>query len=358
MSWLPVLSAVVLIHAGTALPARADAVPRQQTKTVMVASPVKGIVTKVFVKPGDMVQAGDILMQLDDKLAKNAVQAAEVQAEIAKQEYQKARADELEAEIDYVVTKKLGPVALDSEFVFTFLKSKWEKLIVEAKLRFHKIELAKAELGKAQFLMSEYQIKAPAGGAVVAIHQQMGEGVKELDTVIEIMVKNAAARQKKKTAKLASPVKGIIMNVLVEQGQKVKAGDVLVQLHDALAKKEVAIAEAQIKIAQEEYQSALATAKEAEKQHAVELKLPAAATGPEQIAIKKLIWDRAKAEANVRFQQIQLAKIALEKAKILLDQHQIKAPVDGTVAAIHRLAGEGVKELDTVIEIMVEEKKK
>ena len=163
----------------------------------------------------------------------------------------------------------------------------------------------------------------------------------------------ASARQKKKTIKVASPVKGIVSQVLVKEGQQVKPGDALVQLDDTLAKNGIKTAEAKVQIAKEEYKSAVSVEKEAEQQYIRELKLPPSG-GIQGIVIKKLIWDQMKHRARAQFYQTKLAELRLEEANILLEMHQIQAPVAGKVLAIHKQVGEGAKELDTVIEIVVE----
>ena len=62
-------------------------------KDVVVSSETSGRVTRVFVKVGDFVRAGQTLVQVDDELKKIAVDQAEAQLLAAETNFQKARSD-------------------------------------------------------------------------------------------------------------------------------------------------------------------------------------------------------------------------------------------------------------------------
>jgi hypothetical protein len=82
---------------------------------------------------------------------------------------------------------KGGPQAYTKEEL-AIKKFYWEKENAEQKVCFQAIKSAKHELEKAEIVHAQHRILAPAGGKIIKIHNDLGEAVKYLGTIIEIAV--------------------------------------------------------------------------------------------------------------------------------------------------------------------------
>ncbi len=110
--------------------------------------------------------------------------------------------------------------------------------------------------------------------------------------------------QSDETVQLAPEIAGRVSSIDFEEGTRVKAGDVLVQLDDALLRAEVADTEARLNLAKANNERA------------------------RQLARTGNVTDRSRDEAVANFET---ATAALELAKTRLDKHLLRAPFDGIV---------------------------
>jgi WD40 repeat protein len=139
-----------------------------------------------------------------------------------------------------------------------------------------------------------------------------------------------------------------------KEGEIIKPGQMLALVNPALAMKEVAVKQTQVLIAQQEYQSAVATEGEAHNQYKTELKLPiGVAASQESINIKKLMWDRQKYEAKAKEQAIKIAQTEAEKAQIVLQEHVIISKMKGTaiIKYIFKNDNGSVRALEDIVEL-------
>lgn len=134
-------------------------------------------------------------------------------------------------------------------------------------------------------------------------------------------------------AELAAAVPGVIAEVLVGEGQRVRAGDPIARLDDAAARAAVAVADA---AADRRGPLALAEARLAALEAA---RGPAStdASGPPPAPIREA---RARVLAAREELAVAAAAAALERRR--LDQHLVRAPFDGRVVRIHRELGEAI----------------
>lgn len=115
-------------------------------------------------------------------------------------------------------------------------------------------------------------------------------------------VRAIGSLQSDETVQIAPEIAGGISAIEFEEGQEVKAGDVLVRLDDALVRAEVTDAEARLSLA------------EANNERARQL----SRTGN--------VTDRSRDEAVTN---LATARAALDLAKARLDKHVLRAPFDG-----------------------------
>ncbi|MFO7892205.1 MAG: efflux RND transporter periplasmic adaptor subunit [Longimicrobiales bacterium] len=130
---------------------------------VKVGSRVSGVVTRIHANIGDMVQAGDVIAEIDD---------AEFRARVAQNEASLARA-RAEAELDRVNLERLRTMA-DREFV-----SRQQLDAAESALQVSRaqLRLAEANLESARIQLSYTRITAPIAGVVASVATQEGETV-------------------------------------------------------------------------------------------------------------------------------------------------------------------------------------
>lgn len=144
-------------------------------KDVVVSSETQGRVTKVYIKTGDRVKAGQILVQVDDELKKIAVEQAEAQLLAAETNYNKAKKDLERAEKLF----KTGDVA-DVEVEGNRLAAR------SAEAQYKSAQVA---LKYAQRQFNDAKIKSPISGYVASKKIEVGEIVapgREVANVIDI----------------------------------------------------------------------------------------------------------------------------------------------------------------------------
>jgi RND family efflux transporter MFP subunit len=192
-------------------------------------------------------------------------------------------------------------------------------------------------------------------------------------------------------ASIASPVAGVVANVLCQTGQTVRVGDPLIQLDDRLAKASVDQAKAnfdqaeaslaalkatprpdQLRIAQLAVEKAQTTVDFAQKNYARVKQLAADEITPAK-NLEQATQDLASAQSDLTTAQRQLeilkntptpedlrqenAKVAqsaaaLSAAKIQLQMMTITAPIDATVVSVSVNPGEAVDTTRTLVQLV------
>lgn len=117
-------------------------------------------------------------------------------------------------------------------------------------------------------------------------------------------VRAIGSLQSDETVQLAPEIAGRVATIDFEEGTRVKAGDVLVRLDDALLRAEVADTEARLNLARANNERA------------------------RQLSRTGNVTDRSRDEAVTNFET---ATAALALAKTRLDKHLLRAPFDGIV---------------------------
>jgi RNA polymerase sigma factor (sigma-70 family) len=142
-------------------------------------------------------------------------------------------------------------------------------------------------------------------------------------------------------------------------GDTVEEGDLLAQVDDRLARDELASKQASVEAAKAEWEAAVKTVKEAEQRYKTMEKLYGEAKNNtslvslEELRGAKLTWDRYFYEEISKRERIKIAESEMRQAETVLEQHQVRSRVRGTIKAIYKLPGEGVKKLEPVVRIQV-----
>ena len=151
-----------------------------------LAFAVRGKVAEVLVKPGDRVEAGDLLIRLDDSVqrASHALAKSQAEDETGVQLAEltvRFRKDELE--ITKSSETRGGANAQDvREAQFAF-----DRAEVELRSAISEQEQRRLSLEREAARLAEMQISSPIAGDVIETHKEAGETVDELTTVVTVV---------------------------------------------------------------------------------------------------------------------------------------------------------------------------
>ncbi len=190
--WAPLLL-LVLSSAGTDSSIAAEAVPvtlaevRAETlheqavlsgtaiahRRAALSPKVDGLVTELFVDEGSLLQSGDPILTLDDRLEAHAVDAAEAQVQEAEASHSDAQRIR-----DELLRLKQGRHASETD-----IRS------AEARVDMAAAALAaeRAALARAQEVKRRHRLTAPFAGMVVARAVEVGEWAKRDEPAVELV---------------------------------------------------------------------------------------------------------------------------------------------------------------------------
>ena len=135
---------------------------------------------------------------------------------------------------------------------------------------------------------------------------------------LEVAVSSAGIVEPLATVEVKSKASGEVLNVLVETGDLVAEGDLMVSIDPRIVRNRLAQSDAELKAAFSRRDIALTQMKRAES-------LVANGTLT-QSDLEQATLDLANAEA-----QVVTANVAVENARIAVDDTDIRAPIDGTI---------------------------
>lgn len=161
-------------------------------------------------------------------------------------------------------------------------------------------------------------------------------------------------RPKQKSVIISSEVAGRIVELSVKQGDKVRAGDVLVRLDDRQTKLDLDLKRARLQAALAEIQASYGILQEATvRAEAAKKLLDRAAISKEEYSTTILIRERYQLELAAKKAAAKIAEIEVENAQLVLSSHSIVSPADGTIHAVLKAKGELIKERQPLLEIKV-----
>ena len=154
-------------------------------------------------------------------------------------------------------------------------------------------------------------------------------------------------------AQVATEEPGLVLEILVEQGQAVTAGQLLARLNDERLAIEVRDAESQELAAQALVEERRAEAQWRERDLEMYQNLSQrSASNPKELYDAQAQVSIARAKLTAAERLIAASKARTDLLKKRLSDMQIKAPFDGLVIAKHAEIGEWVQEGDDVIELV------
>jgi RND family efflux transporter MFP subunit len=204
---------------------------------------------------------------------------------------------------------------------------------------------------------STFATERPQGVAVHGRHKFLANAVltterseaDALGTSPGVVASLPGIAQPSRRAVLSAPHEGILMEILVTEGDSVESGDVLARMDNRVAQAEVRLAETI-----RDRTAAISRARyELELAENVLNRLTAANT---QLAVSELEIDQARSRrdqaeavlAQAEEQAVE-ARFQLELAQARLESHNLRAPFPGIVVRIDGRAGESVTESDDLI---------
>lgn len=169
-------------------------------REVNVASQAEGVVKEVLVEEGDVVSAGQLLCRLDDSQSQIRLQSARQKLAQARLQLEKARIREEKADVqvkntrdEYERYQKLYAERLVSEREVAQVKYRLDELEhdqrasdSEARELTHRVEELEAEIEQSDLEISRTLILAPFSGVITARSVNLGQSVRNLDTVFKL----------------------------------------------------------------------------------------------------------------------------------------------------------------------------
>jgi macrolide-specific efflux system membrane fusion protein len=137
-------------------------------------------------------------------------------------------------------------------------------------------------------------------------------------------------------------------------GDRVKRGQLLAVLDDALPRVDLAIELAKREAAGADFLASKATFEEAQAKvdRLAQIRLTnAAAVSIEEYAQAVLVRDRYRHEVVSKQEQIKLTDAQVDRARAILSHYQVRSPVNGTITAVYRQAGEAVGQYEPLFQI-------
>lgn len=169
--------------------------------------------------------------------------------------------------------------------------------------------------------------RGDADGKPVPADAALRVDVKRQDLVVEVV--DTGKVQPKERIEVKSKVAGQVITVLVEEGRRVKKGEVLLQLDPIDFERDVARAEAEVAQARNSVKLA-------------ELDLDRKLRGEREGAVARIDVEYALNAVETKKISVRSAQIAVATARDRLRYTQIVAPIDGTVLELGIKAGEVV----------------
>ena len=132
-------------------------------------------------------------------------------------------------------------------------------------------------------------------------------------------------------------------------------GQLLARVDDRLGRDQLEIMQRKVAVAVSELAAAEKIKDEAftrfKTQEQLFSKADQKGTSQEDLRGSQLVWETKKYEAEAKKAAVDVANLELKKAQTVLQMHEIRSPVGGTIREITKRRGEAVRNLETVFVI-------
>lgn len=179
---VPCLRDGVLVFIGTPVKP-GEKLPGKQTATATVGQKK---ITYRTVHKADHVEAGQLLAQLDDRVARNELEIFESKVKAAQAEVEASDATAQEARVRVRRQEKLLQTASTSKEDFEAARLVWLRYESEAIAKKAELDTARLSVKKAELDLELYEVRSPVSGVIKSINKHAGEAVKQFETVFEI----------------------------------------------------------------------------------------------------------------------------------------------------------------------------
>jgi RND family efflux transporter MFP subunit len=145
----------------------------------------------------------------------------------------------------------------------------------------------------------------------------------------------------RRQATVSAKITGKVREVLIEEGQQVKAGDVLARLDDSEARVEVELRRAQVAAARAQRTEAEAASANARREYERQQEIAALKlTSASALDAARTEAEASVARASSQASAVRVAEEALQAALVQLDNTIVRAPFDGVVTVKAAQPGE------------------
>ena len=142
-----------------------------------VGAKMPGRVAKLLVREGDVVKAGDVLMELDDSGERSAIGASQARVAAARARAAASRASLAEVEQQIAREKALVERGVTGRATLEDLGARLKALDEAAKASEAEVRALAAEVESLRVALTDRKILAPIGGTVVSKPPEVGEVV-------------------------------------------------------------------------------------------------------------------------------------------------------------------------------------
>jgi RNA polymerase sigma factor (sigma-70 family) len=143
----------------------------------------------------------------------------------------------------------------------------------------------------------------------------------------------------------------------VKEGTAVQEGQLLALIDPSLAVDDVSIALAKLNAAEADRVAAEKTRDEAKKRwERAEMLFRKGSEAIENVQTAQLAYERYVSETVSKTESVKVAAGELKKAQTTLGMHEVRSRVRGVVTKVYKHPGEGVKPLEAVVQVRLDEK--
>lgn len=151
---------------------------RLQPETEVIIRPdVSGEIIELPVKEGDYVQQGDLLLRIKPDIYQARIDELNASLLAQRARFEQARANMLQAEIEFLTNKQLFERELISEMEFRQTENAFEAQKANVRATEFQIQSAQAQLRRSREELEQTVIRAPQNGTISRLSVERGERV-------------------------------------------------------------------------------------------------------------------------------------------------------------------------------------
>ncbi|HZF50629.1 MAG TPA: efflux RND transporter periplasmic adaptor subunit [Polyangiaceae bacterium] len=223
-------------------------------KVSQVAAKVFGKVSRVLVKQGQVVNEGDLLIELDAIDQEATVAAAEARVAAARARAAAAMAGKVEAERQAKRARSLAEGEVGSKATAEDLESRVESLAEQARASQAEVKAVQAEVAALRVGLKNHKVAAPISGTVISRPPEVGEnlgmmatglssqgGTIEIADLTSLVVETDVPEQRLHLIQMGRPAE-IVLDAFPTRRYRGKAVEIVPRMNRAKATATVKVA--------------------------------------------------------------------------------------------------------------------